>query len=71
MELFQRVDRLEANLKMLQTKIRLFEHGACNRSVAVAQRSNCPSNMWHDAVSKRLAHANMTYVNIGANKGFN
>mmetsp|Transcript_33195 Transcript_33195/g.69843 ORF Transcript_33195/g.69843 Transcript_33195/m.69843 type:complete len:276 (-) Transcript_33195:571-1398(-) len=27
--------------------------------------------MWHDAVSNRLAHANMTYVNIGANKGFN
>ena len=50
---------------------------ACNASFAVATRSGCPSSRWQDAIAPllvaRLPHkaANLTFVNVGANKGYN
>jgi FkbM family methyltransferase len=54
----------------------------CNASLLVAKRSGCPSSRWQDAIASllvqhSLAHAssaqeaNLTFVNVGANKGYN
>ena len=50
---------------------------ACERALAVAKRSKCPSSHWKDALSPWLwanssfrGDAPLVYVNAGANKGF-
>lgn len=48
----------------------------CNASLAVAKRSGCPSSRWQDEISPLLVQAlplraNLTFVNVGANKGYN
>ena len=50
----------------------------CNSSILVAKRSGCPSSRWQDAIAPLLvqqhslaAIGNLTFVNIGANKGYN
>lgn len=48
---------------------------ACNASLAVARRSGCPSSRWQDAIAQLLAASSaappLTYINVGANKGYN
>ena len=51
---------------------------SCDRALAVAKRSKCPSRHWKDAITAplllvaRAGHPGvpLTYVNAGANKGF-
>ena len=47
----------------------------CNASLAVAKHSGCPSGRWQDAIAPLLVAsrtaANLTLVNVGANKGYN
>ena len=43
----------------------------CERSLALAENSNCPSERWLDLVSPIIAEPNMVILNVGANKGFN
>ena len=48
----------------------------CNASLAIAKRSACPSSRWQDAIAPLLVMAlppatNLTFVNVGANKGYN
>ena len=47
------------------------ECGVCNRSLALAMRSNCPSERWLDRISPSIAAPNMLILNVGANKGYN
>ena len=50
---------------------------ACNASLAIALHSGCPASQWHDRVSRLLAsrlltsNDRLTYINVGANKGYN
>ena len=48
----------------------------CNKSVLVAKHSGCPSSRWQDTVAPIVTSlappgANLTFVNVGANKGYN
>ena len=48
----------------------------CNASLFVAKHSGCPSSRWQDAIAPLLGRAlpagvNLTFVNVGANKGYN
>lgn len=36
----------------------------------IAANSGCPSSVWKDIVSPSMLHSEMTFVNVGANKGF-
>ena len=45
--------------------------GVCHRSLAIAERSNCPSERWADLIAPIIARPNMLILNVGANKGFN
>mmetsp|Transcript_23042 Transcript_23042/g.65981 ORF Transcript_23042/g.65981 Transcript_23042/m.65981 type:complete len:336 (-) Transcript_23042:149-1156(-) len=45
--------------------------GVCERSLALAMKSNCPSDRWMDLVSPIIAGPSMVILNVGANKGFN
>lgn len=50
----------------------------CNTSLFVAKHSGCPASRWQDAIAPLLVQQhsltsmqNLTFVNIGANKGYN
>ncbi len=44
---------------------------ACNRSLALALHSYCPSEDWADLISPLIAEPKMLIFNVGANKGYN
>ena len=50
---------------------------ACCAALAVAKHSGCPAGRWQDEIAPLLAAArqetaaNLTYLNVGANKGYN
>ena len=43
----------------------------CKAMRRVARDSCCPASLWLHVAAPLLAASNMTYVNVGANKGFN
>ena len=51
------------------------QSSACNASLEVAKRSGCPAGRWQDVIAPLLASTakgrNLTFVNVGANKGYN
>jgi len=48
-------------------------HSVCEASVEVAKRSYCPGkrSRWEAAIAGYLSIPRMTFVNVGANKGYN
>ena len=60
--------RLEKRIKRCRSDF--VRHLACDMSLALAQCSDCPSPLWMDMLTPSLANEHMTYLTIGANKGF-
>ena len=40
-------------------------------NLTIARRSQCPANDWKDSLAKVWTHDDMSFLNIGANKGYN
>ena len=49
---------------------RQMQGRTCDLASAVARKSECPDGGWHDRVSHLLQSPSMTFVNVGANKGY-
>ena len=39
--------------------------------LSIARNSQCPGDAWKDAIASVIVHQNMSFANIGANKGYN
>lgn len=43
----------------------------CTTGLLIAESSSCPASRWQDAIAPLVMRPAMTFVNAGANKGFN